>query len=157
MQTFAPEGRDLRLGFSKLDYRRLGKQRVEAWQILNVLRGVDNEGNPKQHKGWVSHPATQMWMGHTAGLAFYGVLCCEEWRRQGYNDGLLHRFNEVLEVYSDFEDYTPPIFLDWIAYSHQSNLIRKDPVYYRQFWPDVPPDVPYLWPTEERKLWESRI
>ena len=74
MQTFAPEGTDIDLGFYRLDYRRLGKQRVEAWQILNVLRGVDNEGNPKEHKGWVNHPATRMWEGHIAALARYGFL-----------------------------------------------------------------------------------
>ena len=157
MQTFAPEGRDLKLGFMRLDYRRLGKQRVEAWQILNVLRGVDNYGMPKEHTGWVSHPATKMWRGHISALAYYGVLCCEEWRRLGYEDRLLHRFNEVLDVYCEFEDPTPPIFLDWVAYSHQSNLIRKDPDYYTRFWPEVPDNVPYFWPSEEGQVWVSKI
>jgi hypothetical protein len=30
--------------------------------------------------------------------------------------------------------------------SHQSNLIRKDPGFYRPLFPDVPPDLPYVWP-----------
>lgn len=152
MQTFAPMGRDLTAGFDILDYRRLGKQRVEAWQILNVLRGVDNDGYPKHHKGWVSHPATRLWEGRTAGLAYYGVLCCQMWRRKGYRDGLLHRFNEVYELYSEFEDPSPPIWLDWIADSHKSNLIRKDPEYYGPIWPWIPDDMPYYWPIEEKSI-----
>jgi len=151
MQTFAPEGRNLRLGFMRLDYRRLGKQRVEAWQILNVLRGVDNEGNPKDHKGWVSHPATVMWGPYPGALAYYGVLCCEEWVRQGYNDSLLLRFYEILDSFEqDGQDCEPPIFLDWVAESHKSNLLRKDFHFYERFWPDVPDDLPYLWPTPEQ-------
>lgn len=37
-----------------LDYRRLGKQRVETWQVLLALGG--------KSKGWVNHPAVRMWV-----------------------------------------------------------------------------------------------
>jgi hypothetical protein len=148
MQTFAPEGRLIDLGFQTLDYRRLGKQRVEAWQILNVLRGVDNEGNPKDHKGWVNHPATKMWEGHTGALAFYGLRCCVEWQQRGYKDNMSHRFFAVLKQQVEWGDPSAlPTFLDDIMESHRSNLIRKDPVHYRRFWPNVPGDLPYVWPT----------
>lgn len=152
MQTFVPEGSDLKLGFTRLDYKRLGKQRVEAWQILNVLRGVDNEGNPKNHKGWVNHPATKMWHGYTAGLAFYGMLCCQEWIRRGYNDTMLPRFTNVfLSLQSKNGALNNPVhlpdFLDDIADSHKSNLLRKEPDHYRQYWSDVPDDMPYDWRT----------
>ena len=30
--------------------------------------------------------------------------------------------------------------------SHQSALVRKDPVHYRPFFPNVPDDLPYVWP-----------
>ena len=147
MQTFAPEGRALDHGFQKLDYQRLGKQRVEAWQILNVLRGVDNEGNPKNHKGWVHHPATLMWEGRIAALAFYGMLCCKEWRSRGYKDTMLPRFSEVYAKHVEYgDDPTPPAFLDDIMLSHQSNLIRKLPEHYQPLWPDVSDDLPYVWP-----------
>lgn len=147
MQTFAPEGLNLVLGFQRLDYRRLGKQRVEAWQILNVLRGVDNEGRPKDHKGWVNHPATRMWESHIPGLATYGMLCSAEWIQRGYNDTMYQRFSRVL---AEYERHGMPIevptFLDDIALSHKSNLIRKFPEHYQQLWPDVPDDMPYYWP-----------
>ena len=148
MQTFAPEGRAIDHGFRALDYQRLGKQRVEAWQILNVLRGVDNEGNPKNHKGWVNHPATRMWDGHIAGLAFYGMLCCKEWISRGYNDSMLPRFEAVYVKYTEWgDDPTPPAFLDDVMESHRSNLIRKLPEHYQPLWPDVSDDLPYVWPT----------
>jgi hypothetical protein len=147
MQTFAPEGRYLIGGFQALDYRRLGKQRVEAWQILNVLRGVDNDGNPKEHKGWVNHPATKMWEGHIAALALYGVECCREWKRRGYKDTMLPRFESVLRMFTEYgDDPTPPSFLDDICISHRSNLIRKLPEHYQPLWPDVADDLPYVWP-----------
>ncbi len=38
MQTFLPH-ESFKKSFKVLDYRRLGKQRVEAHQVLNVLIG----------------------------------------------------------------------------------------------------------------------
>ena len=40
---------------------------------------------------------------------------------------------------------------DWLGdeslhRSHQSALVRKDPEHYRRFFPDVPDDLPYVWP-----------
>ena len=31
--------------------------------------------------------------------------------------------------------------------SHRSNLVRKDPEFYRLRFGDVPDDLPYVWPT----------
>ena len=33
--------------------------------------------------------------------------------------------------------------------SHQSALVRKDPEHYRRCFPDVPDDLPYVWPGSE--------
>ncbi|HEX7304900.1 MAG TPA: cytoplasmic protein, partial [Lentzea sp.] len=30
--------------------------------------------------------------------------------------------------------------------SHRSSLVRKFPEHYRRFFPDVPDDLPYVWP-----------
>lgn len=53
MQTFLPYT-DPEKCARVLDNKRLGKQRVEAIQILNVLLGVT------QTKGWRNHPAVKM-------------------------------------------------------------------------------------------------
>jgi hypothetical protein len=50
MQTFLPVA-NFKESAKILDYRRLGKQRVEARQILNALQG--------KSKGWANHPATK--------------------------------------------------------------------------------------------------
>jgi hypothetical protein len=33
--------------------------------------------------------------------------------------------------------------------SHQSALVRKDPDWYRPHFPDVPDDLPYVWPASD--------
>ena len=56
MQTFLPD-KSFVNSSRILDYRRLGKQRVEARQIYNILIG-----NTKSN-AWRNHPAVLMWRG----------------------------------------------------------------------------------------------
>lgn len=134
MQTFLPYE-----SFAKtaaiLDYRRLGKQRVEAYQILRALRG--------ESKGWVNHPATRMWAGYESALAGYGFVMCTAWLARGYQDTLRPYFRHIQVPDCDM----PPWLGDEDFHlSHQSNLIRKMPDYYKQLFPGIPDDMPYLWP-----------
>jgi len=50
VQTFLPYT-DFIKSAKCLDYKRLGKQRVEAKQILNILLGETTKA------GWTNHPA----------------------------------------------------------------------------------------------------
>lgn len=136
MQTFAPYGRDIGAGFEVLDYKRLGKQRVETYQILRSLLGISS--------GWLSHPATRMWDGNAAALAVYGLVNCDEWIYRGYNDSLRPKFEHVVKSHRGSKRM--PRFLDVIAESHRSNLIRKDPEYYNHLWPNTPDNLEYVWP-----------
>lgn len=148
MQTFVPHGSDFYRNAIVLDRQRLGKQRVEAWQIILTL----TEGR----KGWSNHPAVKMWDGHIETLAWYGMHMCREWMRRGYKDTLYDRF----VAYSHFatetypQDNTYPAWLDRadVQLSHRSNLIRKMPQHYQMFWPDVPDDLPYVWPSSTQKV-----
>lgn len=137
MQTFLPYA-DFAQSAEVLDYRRLGKQRVETWQILRALAG--------DTKGWVNHPASKMWRGHEMALAQYGLVMCEEWKARGYNDTMTERFVEICG--STSEVFTMPAWLgdEKFHTSHQSNLVRKDPIYYTPLFPGVPPDLDYYWP-----------
>ena len=65
-----------------LDWRRLGKQRVEAKQILNVLLERTDT------KGWRNHPITRMWAGYESALQLYFNLCVKEWVGRGYNNNM---------------------------------------------------------------------
>ena len=134
MQTFLPY-EDFEETAKVLDYRRLGKQRVETKQILMTLIG--------QSTGWKNHPAVRMWRGYEGCLRLYGLFMCDEWIRRGYNDNLRPWF-ATLEL---------PAFKDphWMGderlhLSHRSNLLRKDAAYYGQYWIAVPNDLPYWWP-----------
>lgn len=126
-----------------LDTKRLGKQRVEAYQIIKALLGESN--------GWIHHPATKMWQGHEYELALYGLTISVEFYERGY-DGL-----NMMQLFTDYmvklgnrnkEEYP------WWAYehefrlSHQSNLIRKDPVFYGEQFKGIPNNYPYLWPMD---------
>lgn len=132
VNTFLPVA-DYTKSAQLLDYRRLGKQRVEAWQILQALLG--------QTKGWVNHPATKMWRGHEQALCDYGIAVCDEWIARGYNDTMRQRFVDVRQT---LPDCPTPTWVGNNAFhrSHQSNLKRKDPDYYKF---DVPNDLPYEW------------
>lgn len=140
MQTFLPYP-NYHATASVLDYRRLGKQRVETYQILRALNG--------ETSGWVNHPATNMWRGHERSLVAYGVTICAEWKARGYVDNMQARIGEYM--YKFPESHGVPSWLgnQELHRSHQSNLIRKFPEYYGPLFPGVPDDLPYIWPVLE--------
>ena len=137
MQTFLPYP-SFHESAATLDYRRLGKQRVETKQILMALRG--------ESEGWQNHPATKMWRGYEGALCSYGAVMCHYWVDEfAYKDTLMGYFLRVQMEYSSIDK--PPWFGDVDFHlSHQSNLIRKDPQYYAHLFPGVPDDLPYIWP-----------
>lgn len=125
-----------------LDYRRLGKQRVETLQILKANLGLT--------RGWVNHPAAKMWKGYEFALAEYGLVVCSEWVSRGYRDGVREQILALMKEFSLRDLPLNPAWLgeDTLHDSHKSNLLRKDPVFYGQYSWDVPPDLPYTWPVQ---------
>lgn len=145
MQTFIPYA-DIRLCASVLDYKRLGKQRVEAWQILTAIRQIEDNDtyiikNGKLRKrAWVEHPCVKMWAKNPEYLSNYARAICEEWVSRGYNDNMLSRFTE-------YADAKPPTW--WgrtdIHDSHKSQLLEKNFQHYSQYFTDIPVGKPYIW------------
>lgn len=136
MQTFVPYP-DFKQSALVLDYRRLGKQRVETLQILNSLTGLGKAG-------WKNHPATKMWAGHENGLIAYGIAMCEAWKELGYKDACLEKISAL--GYADATDLPSWWGDDRVHSSHRSNLLRKFPEHYSQFgWVDNPA-AEYVWP-----------
>jgi hypothetical protein len=136
MQTFLPYP-DFAASAATLDRQRLGKQRVEAWQILRTLLG--------QTSGWTNHPAVKMWRGHETALALYGEAVCREWRSRGYEDTLLAYF--VKQVNEGLSYRPPPWFGDEaFHHSHRANLVRKMPAHYVPLFGEMAPED-YVWPT----------
>ena len=136
MQTFLPYA-DLEKSAQCLDYRRLGKQRVEAWQILNIItRGHSGYGKT----GWNNHPVVHMWTGYPMCLAAYMNYCIKEWIHRGYNNTMkIACVQELFEYPEWFGD-------DRFHASHRANLLRKDQGWYGQFGWTESPDLPYFWP-----------
>jgi hypothetical protein len=144
MQTFLPYP-DLAASARVLDQARLGKQRVETLQALRALVIPDY--------GWSRHPAIRMWMGYVPGLTAYGLAMVAEWVGRGHADST-HR--QILEfaphVLDDPEVEMPPWFGDPAVHlSHRSNLVQKAPEIYRDRFPGVPEDLPYVWPEPEQE------
>ena len=80
MQTFLPYPQ-FEKSLQCLDYRRLGKQRVEAFQILKALEVPGY--------GWRNHPAVLMWKGYKNALILYMNTAIEVWKQKGYNNNML--------------------------------------------------------------------
>jgi len=140
MQVFIPYSEFPKI-FDSLDYRRLGKQRVETLQLLNA---INSRKNNDYGKGWVNHPATKMWANHAHFLAFYGVSCCLAWRKRGYADSLLPHFLNTLE---QCPMIIPP---EWwgrpdIHNSHRSMLLQKDPEHYANYKAHTTMVDNYVW------------
>ncbi len=132
MQTFLPYP-DFARTAACLDSRRLGKQRVEAFQILNVL------ADPSR-RGWQHHPAVEMWRGYEDALRLYMNAMIIEWTQRGYRNTM-----GIVEVAGAPE--TPPWLGDPAFHAaHRANLLRKDAEFYSRYGWTESPDLPYIWP-----------
>lgn len=140
MQTFLPYS-DFYKSSQALDRLRLGKQRIETWQLYLSLT------NPSY--GWKNHPASKMWKGYEIALLHYGVANCETWISRGYNDSLLPRFKNALENHAGVP-YEFPWWLgnEKLHSSHRSRLLAKKPDWYSQFGWTEPTNIPYWWPVK---------
>jgi hypothetical protein len=149
IQTFLPYP-DFERCASVLDLRRLGKQRVEA---LQILRAVTVAGY-----GWRHHPAAKMWKGYEEALAAYGIAMCHEWCRRGHTDTCDAKIRAdlgaagIATVRSQSQLAAAGALPPWLGdeafhRSHRSSLLNKDPAWYGEVFTDVPPDLPYVWPS----------
>tara|TARA_R110000787_G_scaffold246295_1_gene352038 strand:+ start:102 stop:527 length:426 start_codon:yes stop_codon:yes gene_type:complete len=137
MQTFLPH-KSFEKSAQVLDYRRLGKQRVEALQIFNALSGIPTKSG-KSYTGWLNHPAVIMWKGYEEALLLYKNKMIEEWILRGYNNTM-----DMIGV-SDKIDMPGWLGDDRLHSSHRSNLLRKDYKFYSQYKWKEPDDMEYYW------------
>lgn len=151
MQTFVPDA-----GFARsaklLDDRRLGKQRVETFQILRALVWPSY--------GWKRHPATAMWRGFTPALVAYGVAMCREWSARGHADALASQLLEYtggrIDSYEQLRDHgrLPPwLGDDAVHASHRRVLAEKAPGAYPPAWRGA---GGYVWPVPVFSRWPLR-
>ena len=143
MQTFLPY-RDFLESAKILDYKRLGKQRVECKQIINILDGITPNAQ------WRNHPAVKMWAGYTDALKEYANTCIKEWIDRGYNNTML--------LYETPKDIVYPWWLgnEDFHRAMRSRLIVKMPEFYLDKFGHVDENFnegKYFWPVNETKTW----
>lgn len=149
MQTFLPYA-NIKGSLEVLDNKRLGKQRVEALQILNVLFGKPTKTG-KPYKGWLNHPCVTMWKGYENILAHYYNASIDVWVERGFKNTM-----EKFDVDSSIKDWPKWFGNEMFHASHRSNLLRKDYIYYSQFgWEDNPED-PYVWIDKENNFYRQK-
>jgi hypothetical protein len=124
---------DLIMNARLLDSKRLGKQRIEALQILKAI---------EMGTGWVHHPMTKAWRPYPMALKYYTNCIIKEFiRRGGHNTLSLFELPEMIIF---------PWWLSWerLHQSHRMMLFRKNPDFYgNQF--SIDPSYSaygYIWP-----------
>ena len=149
MQTFLPYP-DFKKSLRVLDDKGMGKQRVEAYQIISAITGRPRKDG-KPYKGWINHPCTVMWRDYVNALRLYYNDCIDEWISRG--------FRNTMEYETIVGDFTLP---PWVGYedfhsSHRANLLRKDLEYYSKFdWSEDPED-PYVWLDKEGRWYKQMV
>jgi hypothetical protein len=137
MQTFLPYP-NLKKSLKTLDRARLGKQRVEAFQILNILL------ERTERRGWRNHPAVKMWRGSENALKLYLNKAIKLWVARGYKNTMKFEVIEgkiILPAWFGDEDFHA---------AHRSNLLRKDGDFYGKFGWDERSELEYVWPTNQQ-------
>jgi len=121
VNTFLPYS-DFKKIARVLDNKRLGKQRVEAKQILDIITGE------AKYTAWRNHPVVVQWKGHATALKAYINAMIEEWIRRGFKNNMT--------IYKIPSDWEMPWFVKCkaINFSHQASLLRKYPEYYKKFF-----------------------
>lgn len=133
MQTFLPSS-DFSICARTLDSKRLNKQILEGYQILNVLSGNSPTG------GWRNHPAVLMWKGSEWVLNEYVYAMIKEAKSRNIKvDKNQENLKLLKRKFSkNWGKNIPKWFNDEnklmrITTTHKANLFRKDPLYYAHF------------------------
>ena len=142
MQTFLPYPNFVASAMV-LDRQRLGKQRVEAMQLVNA---IEKQKGTTSKVAWANHPAALMWTHHIVALQFYHDCIVREWIRRGYNNNMT--------LYCPAGTHYPWFQPAWLGdeavhSSHRSALLFKDPEWYGQFGWTEEPKYDYTWPKDE--------
>lgn len=122
-----------------LDNKRLGKQRVEAKQILDIIEGKSG--------GFAHHPIVEMWRCYPDALKLYINAMIDEWVERG--------FKNTMEKY-DVDDVKYPWWFNWkyLHLSHKCSLMRKNPDHYKSIFVLSETEKVYL---QHGYIWVSKL
>lgn len=133
MQTFLPY-KDFVKVAKVLDNKRLNKQILECYQVLNVL------SNPSPTAGWRNHPAVVMWRGKEFALYNYVQEMILEASSRGIKtDKNSDNIRRLRHTHGQSWGMGNPKWMDnksvmkKITTTHKANLFKKQPEAYPDF------------------------
>jgi hypothetical protein len=174
MQTFLPYP-SFEETAKILDYKRLGKQRVEAYQIANIIEFpyrykctniifkhsffektamIFEKQCPvcgfelRQITAWQNHPAVKMWIGPKEDREKY-LNCLKLYIDSMIKEWINRGYNNTMKL--SYDSKKQCLYPEWIGNedfhkSHMSNLLRKNKNYYSKYFENIHDDLPYVWP-----------
>lgn len=129
--------------------------------MLTLLE-LDPQGEHREPKGWVNHPAVKMWRGYETALYRYIQSMVTEWKARGYNSTIGDKATATLLRAHELGiiDVREVNYPEWIqdshlhseiASSHRTALLNKNYEWYSQFgWDEdggvKPETYNYVWP-----------
>ena len=150
MQTFLPYP-DFKKSLESLDNKRLGKQRVETYQLIAGLEGRLILTGKAYSKSRINHPISQMFRNNIPALKQYLNDSIDVWVARGKNNTMK---KEVIT-----EEIVMPVWFgdETFHKSHRANLLRKDAIYYGAHgWVDNS-ELPYRWYDMNREQWYDQV
>ncbi len=177
MQTFLPYA-DYYRSANVLDTQRLRKQIIEGIQIFHALALPGEYGWQHHPAVTMWRGAHYSLLNYISTCHYHYVVvrhhhshffdtnrlaALYDWVQVSYENGPENAEDAiptwgVLNMLCRVSGYYDALVLspEWLGntdfhQSHRSNLIRKRPDYYRAIWPDVPDNLPYVWPPHGRK------
>ena len=150
MQTFLPYP-DFKKSLESLDNKRLGKQRVETYQLIAGLEGRPTLTGKAYSKSRINHPISQMFRNNIPALKQYLNDSIDVWVARGKNNTMK---KEVIT-----EEIVMPVWFgdETFHKSHRANLLRKDAIYYGAHgWTDNS-ELPYRWYDMNREQWYDQV
>lgn len=149
VNTFLPYA-DFDRSIRCLDLKRLGKQRVEAYQIWLALKYTT-----ETKSAWINHPAVQMWKGYEKALELYILKCMNEWSKHTTKGGKPFsntKMAENIEKHGIGKNLSniryPPWFGNKIFHqSMKAKLYHKNPMHYSMF-EKYRHITDYVWPRD---------
>ena len=150
MQTFLPYP-DFKKSLESLDNKRLGKQRVETYQLIAGLESRLTLTGKAYSKSRINHPISQMFRNNIPALKQYLNDSIDVWVARGKNNTMK---KEVIT-----EKIVMPVWFgdETFHKSHRANLLRKDAIYYGAHgWTDNS-KLPYRWYDMNREQWYDQV
>lgn len=155
MQTFLLHT-DHHITAKLLDYKRLGKQRLECTQLMDVLLRKANllqDGKT----GWNNHVAVEYWYTAIKNclpyLILYTDIMIEEWINRGYKNTIdTTKYKEIISKNANLFRFDESIWRTYendVIVSHRARVLQKDFDYYSKIFKENNISIPENWENME--------